>query len=99
MTPSQFNRSLSSKKPPSALAAALVALWWAGNDAWDKAHDIVMNKDGKDCAWVHAYLHRVEGDRDNARYWYRQARREPATGELASEWDAIVAVLLKSEQR
>jgi hypothetical protein len=99
MTPSEFKRSLSSKKPPSGLASALVALWWAGNESWDKAHDIVMREDGKDCAWVHAYLHRVEGDRDNARYWYRQARREPATGDLASEWAAIVAVLLKFEQR
>jgi hypothetical protein len=99
MTPSEFKRSLASKKPPSGLSPALTALWWGGNDAWDKAHDIVMSEDGKDCAWVHAYLHRVEGDRDNARYWYRQARREPATGELASEWAAIVAALLKSEQR
>jgi hypothetical protein len=48
---------------------------------------------------VHAYLHRVEGDRDNARYWYRQARREPATAELALEWTAIVAALLKSQHR
>jgi hypothetical protein len=99
MTPSEFKRSLSSKNPPSGLASALIALWWAGNDVWDKAHDIVMSGGGADCAWVHAYLHRVEGDRDNARYWYRQARREPATGELAPEWAAIVAALLKSEQR
>ncbi len=49
---------------------------------WDKAHDIVMSEEGADCAWVHAYLHRVEGDRDNARYWYRQARREPARASL-----------------
>ena len=99
MTPSEFKRSLSSKTPPSGLSPALTALWWAGKDAWDKAHDIVMNADGPDCAWVHAYLHRVEGDRDNARYWYRQARREPATGELASEWSAIVAALLQAKQR
>src|ERR1700733_4155963 len=98
MTPSAFKRSLSAKKPPSDLSPALKALWWAGNDTWDKAHDIVMNDDGADCAWVHAYLHRVEGDRDNARYWYRQARRTPATGELTEEWAAIVAALLKSEQ-
>ena len=99
MTPSEFKRSLSSKKPPSGLSLALTASRWAGNDAWDKAHDIVMRGDGADCAWVHAYLHRVEGDRDNARYWYRQARREPATGELASEWAAIVAELLNVKRR
>jgi hypothetical protein len=99
MTPSEFKRSLLSKKPPSRLSPALTALWWAGNDAWDKAHDIVMSDDGPDCAWVHAYLHRVEDDRDNARYWYRQARREPATGELASEWTAIAAALLQAKRR
>jgi hypothetical protein len=99
MTPAAFKRSLSGKKPPNGLSAALTALWWAGKDAWDKAHGIVMNEESADCAWVHAYLHRVEGDRDNARYWYRQARRTPATGELASEWAAIAAALLESKQR
>jgi hypothetical protein len=99
MTSSEFKRSLSSKKPPGGLSPALTALWWAGKDAWDKAHDIVMKGEGADCAWVHAYLHRVEGDRDNARYWYRQARRAPATGELASEWTAIAAALLQAERR
>jgi len=99
MTPSEFKRSLSSKKPPGGLSPALTALWWAGKDAWDKAHDVVMKGEGADCAWVHAYLHRVEGDRDNARYWYRQARRAPATGELASEWTAIAAALLQAERR
>ena len=55
----------------------LCALWWAGNDNWDKAHRIVMDENGRDCAWVHAYLHRVEGDLDNAGYWYRQAHHKP----------------------
>jgi hypothetical protein len=99
MTPAAFKRSLSDNKPPAALSPALAALWSAGNDDWDKAHDIVMNDDGADCAWVHAYLHRVEGDHDNARYWYRQARREPATGDLAAEWAAIAATLLESKRR
>jgi hypothetical protein len=96
MTPSAFKRSLSDKKPPAGMSPALAALWWAGNDAWDKAHDIVMNEDSAECAWVHAYLHRVEGDRDNARYWYRQAKREPASGDLEVEWAAIAAALLEA---
>ena len=97
MSPSAFKRSLTSRSPPAGLSAALTALWWAGKDQWDRAHQIVMNEDTADCAWVHAYLHRVEGDRDNARYWYRQARRKPATGEIASEWASIAAALLKSD--
>jgi hypothetical protein len=97
MSSSAFKRSLTSRSPPAGLSAALTALWWAGKDQWDRAHQIVMNEDTADCAWVHAYLHRVEGDRDNAMYWYRQARRKPATGEIASEWASIAAALLKSE--
>jgi hypothetical protein len=69
-------------------------LWWVGKDDWDKAHTLVMNEEDADCAWVHAYLHRVEGDPSNARYWYRQGRRKPAEGDLADEWAAIVAALL-----
>jgi hypothetical protein len=98
MTPSAFKRSLPSTKPPNGLSPALTALWWAGKDAWDKAHEIVMNEESTDCAWVHAYLHRVEGDRDNARYWYRRAGRAPASGDLASEWAAIAAALLDSKR-
>jgi hypothetical protein len=98
MTPAEFKRSLTKTKPPSGLSTALEGLWWAGKDDWDTAHRLVMDDGGADCAWVHAYLHRVEGDLDNARYWYRQARRKPAEGELAAEWTAIVAGLLGSKR-
>jgi hypothetical protein len=96
MTPAEFKRSLTKAKPPPGLSTALSGLWWAGKDDWDKAHKIAMDDEGADCAWVHAYLHRVEGDLDNARYWYGQARRPPAAGELADEWAAIAATLLRS---
>jgi hypothetical protein len=97
MTPIEFKRSLVKRTPPAALSPALRALWWLGKADWDKAHNIVMSDGSAECAWVHAYLHRVEGDLDNARYWYRQARREPAQGELAAELKAIIAALLGSE--
>jgi hypothetical protein len=96
VTPAAFKRSLGTTEPPAGLSTALAGLWWAGKDDWDKAHQLVMDDDGADCAWVHAYLHRVEGDLDNARYWYRQARREPAEGDLAVEWATIAAALLTS---
>ena len=98
MTPSDFKLSLARRKPPDGLLPALVALWWAGKDEWNKAHQIVANGEGSDHAWVHAYLHRVEGDLDNASYWYRQARRPPATGDLATEWATIAATLLASKR-
>jgi hypothetical protein len=53
-----------------------------------------MDEGSKDCAWVHAYLHRVEGDLENARYWYRRAGKPAAQGRLQAEWDAIVGTLL-----
>ena len=94
MTPAPFRQSLKGKTPPAGASAALQALWWAANENWDKAHRIVMNEHDQDCAWVHAYLHRVEGDLDNANYWYLQARHKLATQELSLEWDEIVAALL-----
>jgi hypothetical protein len=97
MTPAEFKRSLADAKPPAGISPALIGLWWAGKDDWDRAHKVVMNEEDADCAWVHAYLHRVEGDLDNARYWYRQARRDPAQGQLAAEWATIAAVLLEAK--
>jgi hypothetical protein len=96
MTLAEFKRSLSKPKPPADLSPPLAALWWAAKDNWDKAHGIVMDEGGKDCAWVHAYLHRVEGDLGNARYWYKQAGRPVATGTLETEWAAIARELLTS---
>src|SRR5262245_56375186 len=91
---SQIKASLKKAEPPGELAPALSALWWAAKGNWEKAHRIVMNEGGKECAWVHAYLHRVEGDLDNARYWYRQAGHAAASGPLAEEWNEITAALL-----
>ena len=94
MTPAAFKRSLDSDQPPRGVSAPLQALWWAKRGAWDKAHTIVMDADDPDSAWIHAYLHRAEGDIGNANYWYRQARRRAATGPLDAEWDTILAALL-----
>jgi len=94
MTPAAFKRTLTHGVPPRAIAPALAALWWAKKGDWEKAHRIVMDEHGRDAAWVHAYLHRVEGDEANARYWYTQARRGIARIPLDDEWDAIVAALI-----
>ena len=99
MTPAAFRRSLSNAVPPKAVSAALQGLWWAKKGDWDKAHRAVMDEHSREAAWVHAYLHRAEGDQGNADYWYRQARRAAAEGPLEAEWDAIVAVLAASGGR
>ena len=97
MTLLEFQRSLTAKAPPRGLAPALAALWWAQKGDWDKAHKIVMDEGGRDAAWVHAHLHRVEGDTGNAAYWYRQAKKPVTAGAHAAEWKAIAAALLTDE--
>ena len=89
-----YSASFKNEAPPSAVAAPLAALWWAKKGEWDKAHRLVMADDSAEAAWVHAYLHRVEGDTGNAGYWYRQARQPIATSTLDAEWTAIVENLL-----
>jgi hypothetical protein len=99
VTLAQLKRVLAKSKPPAGLAPPLEALCWAAKGDWDKAHRIVMNESGRDAAWVHAYLHRLEGDQDNAGYWYRQARQPVASGTHEAEWDAIAAALLEKTAR
>lgn len=79
---------------PEMLEGALLALWWDRRGDWQAAHAIAQAVDGADGAWVHAYLHRKEGDVANAAYWYRQAGRPEARGELHAEWEQIVAEML-----
>jgi hypothetical protein len=97
MTLAEFRKSLAQDQPPPALSAALEGLWWAGKNDWERAHKIVMDEDGRDCAWVHAHLHRIEGDLDNARYWYRRAGRPEASDPLPAEWEAIARELLAQQ--
>ena len=73
---------------------ALLALWWDVKGDWEKAHGIAQDVAGADGAWVHAYLHRKDGDVGNAAYWYRVAGRAVATGDFRKEWEGIVGELL-----
>ena len=91
-----FGRSTNDAAPPAGLTPPLIGLWWAKKGDWEKAHATVQADDGAPAAWVHAYLHRVEGDLDNARYWYTRAKKTPATGSLEDEWASISQALLGS---
>lgn len=81
--------------PTPDFSAALRALWHEAQGEWKLAHEIVQDENDADSAWVHAYLHRKEGDLANAGYWYRRARRPVAQETLEEEWEAIVAALLQ----
>ena len=88
-----FKASLANAKPADGLAPPLAALWWAAKGDWDAAHKIVQDEETTDAAWVHAYLHRVEGDLGNAGYWYRRAGKHAAQDSLEAEWERIVSAL------
>ena len=89
----EFRASLSGAAPAPNLNAPLAALWWAAKGDWDAAHKIVQDEADANSAWVHAYLHRVEGDLSNAGYWYRRAGQPVATDALQAEWERIVLAL------
>ena len=91
-----FKDSLAKDEPPAGLTPAQEALWWDAKGDWEKAHQRAQAEASSAGAWVHAYLHRKEGDLDNARYWYGRARRMPIRdAPLEAEWDEIARALLK----
>jgi hypothetical protein len=98
MTPQQFRESLQHDQPPSELNAALAGLWWDANGDWNRAHESAQQDEGPAGAWVHAYLHRKEGDDSNAAYWYSRARHPICEESLESEWLSIVRALLTEGQ-
>ncbi len=99
MTPAEFNSSVhEGSQPPAGIAPALQALWWLAKGSWDEAHRVAQEDESREGAWVHAHLHRVEGDGGNAHYWYARAQRPPASGDLAEERASIVATLLGSNR-
>ncbi|BBK32899.1 hypothetical protein EDC65_4489 [Stella humosa] len=100
LTLAAFEASLAEPQPPGGLGNALSALWWAGKggwamgEGWGHAHELAQADDGRSGAWVHAHLHRIEGDLSNAGYWYRHAGRPQSTAPLQDEWREISAALL-----
>ena len=97
MTLDAFTRSLDASAVPD-LPPLLRALWHDAKGQWDNAHSVAQEIDTPRGAWVHAYLHRKEGDIGNARYWYRRAGQPEATDTLTAEWARIVTGLLADLQ-
>lgn len=94
MTLDEFRTSLDAPAPPAGLSPALLGLWHQGKGDWEAAHETVQADDGADAAWVHAHLHRVEGDEMNAGYWFRRAGKPHTRGDLGTEWAALVEELV-----
>ncbi len=89
-----FKESLDRNTPPKDIGRALQALWHQAKGEWDPAHRLAQSQDDGNGAWVHAFLHRVEGDSSNAAYWYRRAGRSISSETLNEEWEEIVSALL-----
>jgi hypothetical protein len=97
MSIEDFKKTLAADEPPE-LSHALRALWWDAKGDWNKAHTCAQQDEESPAGvWVHAYLHRKEGDLSNAGYWYRRASRPVATTSFEAEW-ATIAVALLSEK-
>jgi hypothetical protein len=91
----EFRDSVRSHPAPQNLTCALSGLWWDAKGDWIRAHESAQQDEGPAGAWVHAYLHRKEGDPSNAAYWYQRAGKPPCHSSLEEEWAAIAEALLR----
>jgi hypothetical protein len=94
MTLEEFQQSLTGHNAPDGLSNALASLWWDAKGDWQRAHSNTMLDKSNDGSWTHAYLHRKEGDRDNASYWYSRAGKPFCEESLENEWLDIARELL-----
>ncbi len=90
-----FVASLTQIQEPDLGNPCLLALWYDGKNDWEKAHNLVQDQNNASGTWVHAYLHRKEGDAGNARYWYGLARKPFPNYSLKTEWEELVQAFLK----
>jgi hypothetical protein len=90
----QFKESFSESNPPDSISVYLKALWFDAKDDWEKAHTLIQDIEDTTAAWIHAYLHRKEGDTGNADYWYRRAGKKRPAILILEEWDDMVKALL-----
>lgn len=93
----KFKESLTEMKPPGNLPDTLRALWFDAKNDWQRSHELVQDLETTEAAWIHAYLHRKEGDESNARYWYHRAGKKFPKVDVKQEWKEIVEDLLSRQ--
>ena len=89
-----FKASLDQEAPSPDMSGALKALWHQAKGDWKNAHQLVRADGNADGMWVHAYLHRVQGNELRAGKLYRHAERLASSVPLEQEWEEIVSALL-----
>jgi hypothetical protein len=95
MTFTEFITSLQENEPPKNMSALLKALWYDGKDDWESSHNIAQDIGDNNGSWIHAYLHRKEGDLSNARYWYSRAGKDEPRTSLKEEWESLVKTFIR----
>jgi hypothetical protein len=93
-----FRKICKKQTPPEGLYKLLLAMWYDFRGDWDTAHSIAQGVPDSDGSWVHAYLHRKEGDQANASYWYSHAGKSKPDSSLEEEWEQISIALLSKYQ-
>ena len=97
MTLEAFEQSIEQhRKPPAEISVYLQSLWYDAKGDWDKAHEMIQDVEDETSFWIHAYLHRKEGDSWNADYWYRKAGKAKPDASLKEEWKEISSILLNA---
>jgi len=93
-----FISSTSQPHPPEEISVYLTSLWHDAKGNWEKAHDVIQELEDKTASWIHAYLHRKEGDLWNADYWYSKAGRKRPSVSLEEEWKDISASVISNNR-
>ncbi len=91
-----LKQSLFTDSPPPEASDYVKALWYDAKNDWQKAHELIQHLPDKNASWIHAYLHRKEGDISNADYWYSKAGKKRPSVSLNEEWEQIASALLQS---
>ena len=92
----EFRQTLSFSQPPEKTSGHLLSLWYDAKGDWEKSHTLIQDIHDTTAAWIHAYLHRKEGDIGNADYWYHRAGKKRPSTTLQEEWEQIIKTLLQS---
>lgn len=98
MTFHEFKESTNQLFPPESISQNLLALWQEAKGNWNEAHDIVQNSKGHEGDWIHAYLHRKEGDLHNASYWYSRTGKSIPDISLKQEWEELARFMIANNQ-
>ena len=90
----EFLKSLKDEEVPENISVYLKSLWEDGKNNWEGAHEIIQDIENENGSWIHAYLHRKEGDNGNASYWYHKAGKKMPNISLDEEWKSLVEFFL-----